>query len=42
MALIGNVHDDIAKLARVTREALFHGISICKPGAKFNEIGETI
>jgi methionyl aminopeptidase len=42
MALIGNVHPDVQKLMRVTREAMYKAINICKPGVKVKKIGETI
>jgi len=42
MALIGNVHPDIMKLSRVTREAMFAAIQVCKPGAQLSEIGAVI
>eukprot|EP00355_Strombidium_rassoulzadegani_P008917 CAMPEP_0168623506 /NCGR_PEP_ID=MMETSP0449_2-20121227/8865_1 /TAXON_ID=1082188 /ORGANISM="Strombidium rassoulzadegani, Strain ras09" /LENGTH=264 /DNA_ID=CAMNT_0008664899 /DNA_START=166 /DNA_END=960 /DNA_ORIENTATION=- len=42
MVMIGDVHEDILKLSKVTREAMFKAIDICKPGVRYNEIGETI
>jgi methionyl aminopeptidase len=42
MACIGEVHPDIKKLIKVTRESMFKAISICKPGVKVNKIGEVI
>jgi len=36
------VHDDIKRLAKVTRESMFMAIEHCKPGVKFNKIGEVI
>ena len=42
MLLFGDVHPDIQKLSKVAREAMFEGIAVCKPGAKFFEIGEAI
>jgi methionyl aminopeptidase len=36
------VDEDIHKLARVTRESMFVAINECKPGMKFNRIGELI
>ena len=42
MVLVGDVHPDIQKLSRVTREAMYKAIEICKPGTQFKEIGEVI
>jgi methionyl aminopeptidase len=42
MVMLGNVHPDIQKLSRVTREAMYAAIDICGPGVTFNKIGETI
>lgn len=42
MVLLGDVHPDIELLAKTTREAMFSAIQICKPGALFSSIGETI
>ena len=42
MVMIGDVHPDIQKLSKVTREAMYKAIHICKPGTRFTEIGETI
>jgi methionyl aminopeptidase len=36
------VHPDIKRLSQVTREAMYKGIELVKPGTKFNEIGEII
>jgi methionyl aminopeptidase len=36
------VHEDIKRLSRVTREAMFVAIEHCKPGMKFSQIGELI
>lgn len=37
-----DVHIDILRLIRVTREAQFKGIEMCRPGLRFNEIGPVI
>lgn len=42
MVAIGNVHPDIKNLIRVTREAMYKAIEICKPGVSYNKIGEVI
>lgn len=42
MVTIGKVHPDIQKLIRVTREAMFKAIEICKPGVPYSKIGEVI
>ena len=42
MVMLGNVHPDIVALSTATREAMYHGISICKPGTCFSKIGEVI
>jgi methionyl aminopeptidase len=42
MVEIGEVDPDIQKLIRVTREALFKAIEICKPGTQYNKIGGII
>ena len=36
------VHPDIKRLSQVTREAMYKGIELVKPGTKFSEIGEII
>ena len=36
------VPDEIKRLAKVTRESMFVAIDACKPGFKFNQIGELI
>ena len=36
------VHPDIKRLAKVTRESMFVAIEQCKPGVKYSKIGETI
>jgi methionyl aminopeptidase len=36
------VHPDVHRLSKVTREAMYKGIEIVKPGTKFNQIGEVI
>ena len=36
------VHPDIHRLSRVTRESMYAAINECKPGLKFNRIGEII
>ena len=36
------VHDDIKRLAKVTREAMFVAIDLCKPGTRFSTLGEVI
>lgn len=36
------VNPDIKRLAKVTREAMFMAIEQCRPGIKFNKIGELI
>lgn len=36
------VHPDIKRLSLVTREAMYKGIELVKPGTKFCEIGEII
>jgi len=40
--MIGNVHPDIVRLSTVAREAMYAAIDICKPGTRFNTIGEVI
>jgi len=40
MVEYGNVHPDIQKLIKVTQEALYESIKVCKPGAYFRDIGE--
>jgi len=42
MVMLGDVHPDVAKLSLVTREAMYKAIEMCKPGANFGQIGETI
>jgi methionyl aminopeptidase len=42
MVMIGGVHPDIQNLIKITRNAMYKGISICKPGEKIAKIGETI
>lgn len=42
MKLLGEVHPDIQKLCRVTRESMYKAIRKCKPGESFKMIGETI
>lgn len=42
MVLLGDVHPDVVKLSKITREAMYAAIDICKPGTRFNEIGATI
>lgn len=42
MVLLGNVHPDIQKLSKVTREAMYSAIDIVKPGTPFAKVGETI
>lgn len=42
MVLLGDVHPDIVKLAKVTRESMFKAIEICRPGQLFSQIGATI
>jgi len=42
MVLMGDVHPDVVALSKATREAMWSAINICKPGTKFNQIGETI
>lgn len=42
MKLFGNVHPEIVKLSEATREAMYKAIALCKPGANFAQIGETI
>ena len=42
MVLLGNVHPKVRDLARVTREAMFAAIDICKPGVPFSKIGAVI
>lgn len=39
---IGNVDKDILKLMEVTKNALYKGLSVIKPNAYFNDIGEAI
>lgn len=36
------VHPDIHRLSKVTRESMYIAISECKPGTKFNRIGDLI
>lgn len=36
------VNPDIKRLSQVTRESMFVAIEMCKPGVKFNKIGDTI
>ena len=40
--LVGNVDTDGQKLVRVAEECRDRGISVCKPGAQFSEIGIAI
>jgi methionyl aminopeptidase len=42
MVMVGEVHQDIQNLIRVTREAMYKAIEICKPGVQYNTIGEVI
>ncbi len=42
MVLLGDVDPEIKRLSKVTREAMFKGIQIVKPGAKFSDIGNVI
>jgi len=42
MATVGNTHEDIKKLIRVTRECMYKAINMCKPGVKISKIGEII
>lgn len=42
MVMIGDVHQDVKNLIRVTREAMYKAIEIWKPGVSYNKIGETI
>lgn len=42
MVTIGDVHPDIKNLIRVTREAMYKAIEICKPGVPYSKIGEVI
>ena len=42
MVEIGEVHPDIKKLIRITREAMFKAIEICKPGENYGKIGEVV
>ena len=42
MIMVGDTHDDIKNLSRVTREAMFKAIGICGPGVPFADIGDTI
>jgi methionyl aminopeptidase len=39
---VGNVDDQAKQLVRVTKECLYKGIEVCKPGASFFEIGNAI
>jgi methionyl aminopeptidase len=36
------VPDEIKRLSKVTREAMYAAIEICKPGVKYSKIGEII
>ena len=36
------VHEDIKRLAKVTRESMFMAIAACKPGVPYSTIGEII
>ena len=36
------MNPDIARLSEVTRESMFVGIDVCKPGVPFSKIGEAI
>ena len=40
--LVGNVDTDGQKLVGIAEECRDRGISVCKPGAKFSEIGIAI
>ncbi len=42
MVFMGDVHEDIQRLAQVTREAMFKAIYECGPGVPFSMIGEVI
>ena len=42
MVMLGDVHPDLQRLAQVTRESMFLAIEQCKPGFRFNQIGELI
>jgi methionyl aminopeptidase len=42
MVMIGDVHPDIKQMIEVTRNAMYMGINICKPGERIAKIGETI
>lgn len=39
---VGNVDEAAKRLLQVGKESLNRGISVCKPGAKFYEIGAAI
>jgi methionyl aminopeptidase len=36
------VHANVRKVIDTTRKAVYEAIKICKPGTKFNKIGQTI
>mgnify|MGYP002344952573 FL=1 len=42
MIQIGEVDEDVRKLIKVTQQAVYEAIKVCKPGQKFNEIGRAI
>jgi len=39
---VGEIDEDSQRLIRTTREALDAAIAICKPGALFRDIGNTM
>jgi len=42
MVLLGDVHPDIVNLCKVTREAMYIAIEMCRPGRRYDEIGAII
>jgi len=40
MVQVGNVHPDVQKLIKVTQQAVYQSIKMCKPGVQFSAIGE--
>lgn len=40
MVEIGDVHPEVRRLVKVTQQALYESIKICRPGTPFRKIGE--
>lgn len=40
--MIGDVDEEGKKLVAVGKQSLMEGIKVCKPGAKFCDIGDAI